>query len=84
SVDIHLDEKSLKEIARLTGGFYFNSENEITLVDTYNKISSMEKNDYISFQKIEYTEYKYYLYLFCFLLIFIELTLRLWLIKIYP
>ncbi len=84
AVDIHLDEKTLKEIAQITGGLYFNSENEIKLVETYNKISSLEKNDYITFQKIEYTEYKYYLYLFCFLLIFIELLLRVWLIKIYP
>ena len=84
SVDIHLDEKTLKEIANITGGRYFNSENEIKLLETYNQISSLEINDYITFQKIIYTEYKLYLFLGCFFLVFIELLLRLWLIKIYP
>lgn len=42
-VDVDLDEPTLKEIARLTGGQYFRATDERRLSDIYNEIDRMER-----------------------------------------
>lgn len=84
SVDIHLDEEILKKIADITGGSYFYAHNEISLKQNYDKINDLVENEKIvtKITKIEYIS-KYFLFL-SFVLLFIELILRLWLLRIFP
>lgn len=42
-VDMHFDEKSLKEIAGMTGGQYFSAGSEEALKDVYKTIDKLEK-----------------------------------------
>lgn len=84
TADIHLDEDILKKIADITGGRYFSAQNEINLQKSYENINHLEQNEKITIKinKVEDLS-KYFLFL-CFVLIFVELIVRLWLIKIFP
>ncbi|HDY75151.1 MAG TPA: VWA domain-containing protein [Candidatus Marinimicrobia bacterium] len=50
-----IDEKTLKEIARRTGGRYFRATDEDMLADIYNEIGELEKTE---IQVKEYTQYR--------------------------
>ncbi len=43
--DIHLDEATLKQISRETGGQYFHASNEEVLTEIYDKINDLEKKE---------------------------------------
>tara|TARA_R110002049_G_scaffold224203_4_gene395926 strand:- start:3824 stop:4828 length:1005 start_codon:yes stop_codon:yes gene_type:complete len=51
-VDVKIDEKTLTEIAQVTGGKYFRANNNRKLEDIYQEIDQLEKS------KIEVTEYR--------------------------
>ena len=70
-----LDEKSLKEIADITGGSYFRAEDKDKLREIYRQIGEMEKTE---FKSREYTTYKEYFTpfaVFALLLILLEILL---------
>ena len=52
NVPVRIDEKTLKEIARIADGKYFRATNKNKLEDIYKEIDKLEKS------KIEVTEYK--------------------------
>jgi len=54
-VRVDIDEKSLREIAEMTGGKYFRAEDEQSLATIYQEISQMEKTQY---QVKEYTNWR--------------------------
>ncbi len=51
-VEVKIDEESMKEIAKMTGGQYFRATNNRSLEAIYEEIDSLEKS------KIEVTEYR--------------------------
>lgn len=55
NVLIKIDEKTLKEIADITGGQYFRATDEDSLRKVYKEIDAMEKTE---IEKIGYKEYK--------------------------
>ncbi len=62
-VDVQIDEKVLREVAKSTGGKYFRATNKEKLMDVYNEISKMEKTEI----KVK-DYYNYYEMYFWFLL----------------
>lgn len=52
---IEIDEKTLKEIAEITGGLYFRATDEESLREIYNEIDRLEKTE---IEKIGYKEYR--------------------------
>ena len=75
-MEVKIDEKVLKEIARITGGKYFRATNTQKLREIYKEIGNMEKT------KIEVKEYTRYTELFVYflfaglLLLLAEVVLR--------
>jgi Ca-activated chloride channel family protein len=74
-VDSDLDEKTLQEIARISGGTFFRAQSAEKLADIYSQIDKMEKTEikttiYTSFEE------KFYLWLWAgFILLMLELIL---------
>ncbi|MFH1853524.1 MAG: VWA domain-containing protein [Candidatus Neomarinimicrobiota bacterium] len=54
-VEVDMDEPTLKEIARITGGQYFRAENEARLEEIYGQIDQLERTE---IQVRDYTEYR--------------------------
>lgn len=52
NVEVKIDEKTLKEIAKMTGGKYYRATNNRSLAAIYEEIDQLEKS------KIEVTEYR--------------------------
>ncbi|MBD78732.1 MAG: aerotolerance regulator BatA [Crocinitomicaceae bacterium] len=50
--EVKIDEKTLKEIAKTTGGLYYRATDNSSLANIYNEIDQLEKS------RIEVTEYK--------------------------
>lgn len=74
-VKIEIDEKTLKEIADITGGLYFRATDESSLRKIYKEIDLLEKSE---IEKSGYKEYKLFFSLFliaALLLIALELAL---------
>ena len=53
-MDVEVDEETLKEIAKVTGGRFFRATDNSSLKDVYNEINSLERT------KIEVTEFRNY------------------------
>ena len=53
---VELDEKTLKEIADITGGKYYNAQQTEALDDIYQQISKLEERTDKSYEYIEYNE----------------------------
>ena len=61
---VSMDEKSLKSMAKKTGGLYFRAENEAGLTSIWETIDRMEKSDVEVLSWTEYEEhYRVYLVL---------------------
>ncbi len=56
SVDVDIDEPTLRRIAELTDGRYFRATDREELVEIYNRIDEMEKTKVESDTYVEYTE----------------------------
>lgn len=54
-IEVDMDEPTLKEIARVTGGKYYRAENETSLAEIYDEINRMERTE---IRVREYTEYR--------------------------
>ena len=76
NIQVEIDEKLLKEIAKVTGGKYFRANNNRKLEAIYDEINKLEKTDV---EELKFTSYKELfrpLVLLALLLLFIELVLR--------
>ncbi|MDR3218022.1 MAG: VWA domain-containing protein [Dysgonamonadaceae bacterium] len=81
---VEIDEKTLTQIAQITGGLYFRATNTKALKEIYQEIDQMEKTK-MSIQEYSKKQEKYVFFamigLFCFLL---ELLLRYTIVKNIP
>ncbi len=54
---VELDERSLEEIARRTGGRYFHAENVEALAQVYAEIDALERSEIIELRYMQYEEH---------------------------
>jgi Ca-activated chloride channel family protein len=54
--DVEIDEKTLTDIARITGGKYFRAEDEAALQQIYDEIDQLEKTEITMSSYMEYNE----------------------------
>ena len=54
--DVEIDDKTLTEVARLTGGRYFRAEDEQALLKIYEEIDKLEKTEITMSSYMEYNE----------------------------
>jgi Ca-activated chloride channel family protein len=72
---VDLDEDTLKEIARKTGGRYFRATNTEALKTIYQQIDKMEKTEAKLKEYMEYDELFKFFLIFALCLIVIEILL---------
>lgn len=76
-VDVEIDEKTLTEIAGMTGGKYFRATDNQKLKDVYKEIDKLEKDKIKTIEyEIDLPEKSFPFLLIGFLLILLEFTLR--------
>lgn len=68
NIEIDLDEETLRDIARVSGGQYFNAQDTDSLRKVYKEIDKLEKT---SIEDKGYLEYKELFYLFVILALFL-------------
>ncbi len=72
-----LDESLLRQIAKNTGGFYFRATSNTSLSSIYDEINQMEKSEIKEIKYYTYQEFFKKFLLYSFVLLFIEIILRL-------
>jgi Ca-activated chloride channel family protein len=83
-VEVEIDEKTLTQIAQITGGLYFRATNNKALVEIYKEIDQMEKTK-MSVQEYSKKQEEYGRYAMIALLFFLlELLLRYTVLKNIP
>lgn len=75
-VKVEIDEKLLKDIAKVTGGKYFRATNNRKLQKIYKEIDKLERTDIEEFKFYNYEEKFRFLVLLAGLLLFVEFLLR--------
>ncbi|GGX29695.1 vWA domain-containing protein [Aquimarina muelleri] len=75
-VQVEIDEKLLKEIAKVTGGKYFRATDNKKLQQIYQEIDKLERTDIEEFKFYNYEEKFRSLALLALFLIFVEFLLR--------
>ncbi|GAB6012423.1 vWA domain-containing protein [Viscerimonas tarda] len=84
NMPVEIDEKTLTEIAGITGGNYYRAENNQKLAEIYGEIDSMEKY-LISVNKVTKKQELYFPFaLLALALVIIELTIRRTLLRSIP
>ena len=73
--EVDIDEDTLKEISKITGGQYFRATDLESLKLIYKKIDQMEKSEVKIFDHSEYTELFHYFLIPAILILFLEVTL---------
>ena len=73
--EVDIDEDTLKEISKITGGQYFRATDLESLKLIYKKIDQMEKSEVKIFDHSEYTELFHYFLIPAILILFMEVTL---------
>jgi len=73
--ETHIDEESLKEIARITGGRYYRATDKQKLAEIYREIGELEKTKIETKEYLRTTELVGYVLLAALGLLMIELTL---------
>ena len=73
--EVDIDEVTLKEISKITGGQYFRATDLESLKLIYKKIDQMEKSEVKIFDHSEYTELFHYFLIPAILILFMEVTL---------
>ena len=73
--EVDIDEDTLKEISKITGGQYFRATDLESLKLIYKKIDQMEKSEVKFFDHSEYTELFHYFLIPAILILFLEVTL---------
>ncbi|MFV0530502.1 MAG: vWA domain-containing protein [Flavobacteriales bacterium] len=72
-----LDEALLKQIAKNTGGFYFRASSSTSLSSIYDEINQLEKSEIKDIKYYTYQEFFKKFLLYSFMLLFVEIILRL-------
>jgi len=80
----HLEEKPLKEIARMTGGLYFRASDNRSLSDVLSSIAKMQKREMLSVASWEYRELAPAILLGAFLLLAVDFILGLTVLRTLP
>ncbi len=76
-VDVEIDEKTLKEISKMTGGQYFRATDNQKLKDIYKQIDQLEKDKIKTIEyEIDLPEKSFPFLLIGFLFLLLEFTLR--------
>ena len=73
--EVDIDEVTLKEISKITGGQYFRATDLESLKNIYKQIDQMEKSEVKIFDHSEYTELFHYFLIPAILLLFLEVIL---------
>ena len=73
--EVDIDEVTLKEISKITGGQYFRATDVESLKLIYKKIDQMEKSEVKIFDHSEYTELFHYFLISAVLLLLLEVIL---------
>ena len=73
--EVDIDEVTLKEISKITGGQFFRATDLESLKLIYKKIDQMEKSEVKIFDHSEYTELFHYFLIPAILILFMEVTL---------
>ena len=73
--EVDIDEDTLKEISKITGGQYFRATDLESLKLIYKKIDQMEKSEVKIFDHSEYKELFHYFLIPAILILFLEVTL---------
>ena len=73
--EVDIDEVTLKEISKITGGQYFRATDLESLKNIYKQIDQMEKSEVKVFDHSEYTELFHYFLIPAILLLFLEVIL---------
>jgi Ca-activated chloride channel homolog len=73
--EVDIDETTLKEISKNTGGQYFRATDLESLKNIYNQIDEMEKSEVKVIDHSEYTELFYYFLVPALLLLLLEVVL---------
>jgi len=73
--EVDIDEGTLKEISKITGGQYFRATDLESLKSIYKQIDQMEKSDVKVFDHSDYTELFHYFLIPAILLLFLEIIL---------
>ncbi|GIS84029.1 MAG: hypothetical protein CM1200mP16_03290 [Nitrospina sp.] len=73
--EVDIDEVTLKEISKITGGQFFRATDLESLKLIYKKIDQMEKSEVKIFDHSEYTELFHYFLIPAILILFLEVTL---------
>jgi len=75
--EVEIDEKTLKEISKMTGGKYFRATDNAKLKDIYGQIDKLEKNKIKTIEyEIDLPEKSFSFLLIGFILILLEFTLK--------
>ena len=73
--EVDIDEVTLKEIAKITGGQYFRATDLESLESIYKQIDKMEKSEVKVFDHSEYTELFHYFLIPAILFLLFEIIL---------
>ena len=74
-IEVDIDEGTLKEISKITGGQYFRATDLESLKSIYKQIDQMEKSEVKLFDHSEYTELFHYFLIPGILLLLLEVIL---------
>ncbi len=74
--EVKIDESTLRDIAKMTGGQYFRATSNASLADVYNEINQMEKSDVKSSKLYNYQEYFRIFLWIAFITLIIDAFLR--------
>lgn len=83
-VEVFLDERALKRIAYNSGGKYFFAETPTSLASIYSEIDRLEKTPYKLKSYSQETKYFAFIALLAFVILIIEIILRLTIFRIAP
>jgi len=76
NMQVEIDEKLLKQIAKTTGGKYFRANNSKKLAEIYDEINKLEKTEIEEFRYTNYEEKFRIFVFFAGILLLIEILLR--------
>lgn len=76
SIQVKIDEKLLKQIAKITGGKYFRATNSQKLAGIYEEINKLEKTEIEEFRYTNYEEKFRIFVFFAGILLLLEILLR--------
>lgn len=80
----NIDEKLLKEVAKVTSGKYFRATSNSSLKEIYDEIDKLEKTEIITSQTIRKTEKFYPFAFFALFILMLEMFFRYFVVRSFP